>query len=286
MAGKALLDYQGSMQGDDTGVSMSEKNAFFSELTGIYWVWKNTRQDITGSCHYRRYFTGQSEPFDLKLKRILYFLAGLNKKRCGLIYTANVSRFQKRILTAREIVELFHTYDAILPQRRKFRYSVKRHYERYHHSGDLKRIRKILEVKYPDYLDSFDKIMNGRRLYANNMFILPDVHFQKFMKWWFSVLFDFEKSLQTEDYQGYQQRIFGFIGERLLNVWFLHEQLKVKELPVIYFKKLKKSEGKKGRGARISEKRKRETRIRKNYETKHLFCPHSKKCRKQHAGNL
>jgi hypothetical protein len=49
-----------------------------------------------------------------------------------------------------------------------------------------------------------------------------------------------KKRINPADYTGYQQRIFGFLAERLLTVWFDHENLKIKELPVIYFKRLKK----------------------------------------------
>src|SRR6056297_899620 len=77
MAGNALKNDHQGMTGDDTGDSISEKNLWFSELTGIYWVWKNTKQEITGCCHYRRYFTARGEPADLKIKRMLYWPAGL-----------------------------------------------------------------------------------------------------------------------------------------------------------------------------------------------------------------
>ena len=29
--------------GDDAGVSISEKNCYYGELTGVYWVWKNIK---------------------------------------------------------------------------------------------------------------------------------------------------------------------------------------------------------------------------------------------------
>jgi hypothetical protein len=239
MAGNALNPDQTGMRGDDTGISISEKNPWYSELTGIFWVWKNTKQDFTGCCHYRRYFTARNEPADLKLKRLLYFPAGLFRKRYGLIYTRNLKRFKEKILNTKEILEIFQDYDAILPQKRKLNYSVKKHYERYHNPHDLNILEEILKEKYPSYVPSFYRVLDGNRLYANNMFVLPEAHLQRFLSWWFSILFEFEKRMNPGDYSGYQQRIFGFLGERMLTVWFSHENLKIKELPLIYFKKIK-----------------------------------------------
>ena len=63
--------------------------------------------------------------------------------------------------------------------------------------------------------------------------------YQKFMSWWFDLIFAFEARVKMDDYRGYQSRIIGFIAERLLTLWFTKNQLKCKELPLIYFKGLK-----------------------------------------------
>ena len=225
--------------GDDTGDNISSKNKYYSELTGIYWVWKNTRQEITGTCHYRRYFTAQPEPFLYQVKRILYFSAGLYKKRFGLIYTKDTNLFVKRMINKNEVENLLLDYDAILPQARKLKYTVETHFKRYHDIKDLNLIESVLIDKHPDYVNAFYEVIKGKKLYANNMFILKDEHFQEFMTWWFDVLFEFEKRIDLSQYTGYQQRIIGFIAERLLNVWFRRKQLKCVELPVIYFKHFK-----------------------------------------------
>ena len=48
--------------GDDTGENISDKNCYYSELTGLYWVWKNCHDvDYVGTCHYRRYLLGADE---------------------------------------------------------------------------------------------------------------------------------------------------------------------------------------------------------------------------------
>lgn len=239
MAGNALLSGVKTIQGDDAGENISAKNKYYSELTGIYWIWKNTRQDVTGTCHYRRFFTAKPEPFWYKLKRLVYYPAGLYKKRFGLIYTENTKLFTPRILNQQEISVLLNQYDAILPQARKLKYTVETHFRRYHDINDLKLLESVLTEKYPEYLEAFDAILKDKRLYANNMFILKDEHFQEFMHWWFDVLFEFERRIDLSKYTDYQKRILGFIAERLLNVWFMKKQLNCVELPVIYFKRFK-----------------------------------------------
>lgn len=239
MSGNALIAGEKWIQGDDSGEQISLKNPWYSELTGIYWVWKNTHQDITGACHYRRFFTAMPEPFLYKLKRLLFFPAGLYRKRIGLIYTGNTKLFVPRILKQDELVSLLDKYDAILPQARKLKYSVETHFNRYHDQNDLHLLESIIREKYPDYLEAFDQVLQGKRLYANNMFVMKDDHYQEFMHWWFDLLFEFERRIDLNHYTEYQKRILGFIAERLLNVWFAKKQLKCVELPVIYFKKFK-----------------------------------------------
>jgi len=119
------------------------------------------------------------------------------------------------------------------------KYTVETHFQRYHDINDLKLLESVIADKCPDYLESFHEVLKGKRLYANNMFILRDVHFQEFMSWLFELLFEFEKRIDLNSYTDYQKRILGFVAERLLNVWFMKKQLNCVELPVIYFKHFK-----------------------------------------------
>lgn len=228
---------------DDTGPNISVKNKYFSELTGLYWIWKNEKADIIGSTHYRRHFTSDTEPLLYKLKRLSYFPAGLFKKRFGLIYTGNVNYWKNKILSPKEIESLLDKYDAIMPVRRKFRYSLKEHYRRYHNLEDINDIEHILKKDYPDYIPSFEKVLAGNRLFANNMFILKYDTFNELMTWLFDILFKLEKVFDLHKYTGYQERVFGFLAERLITIWIEHHQINYKELPLIYFKKFKKMKG-------------------------------------------
>ncbi len=238
-AGKNGVEKREGFIGDDTGENISNKNRYYSELTGLYWVWKNMKSDIIGSCHYRRYFTTAKIPLSHKLKRLLYFPAGLNKKRFGLIYTNNLNFWKPKVLSEIEVTEIFKNYDAVLPVARKLKYSVEGHYSRYHNIDDLRLIEKILKVKYPQYLKSYNAILKGNTIFANNMFILKWDMFDELMNWLFSILFKFEEEINLDEYKDYQERIFGFLSERLITIWIHHNNIKYKELPLIYFKKLK-----------------------------------------------
>lgn len=224
--------------GDDSGDNISSKNKYYSELTGLYWIWKNTRSDIVGSCHYRRYFTTSLNVLEYKLKRLLYYPTGLWRKRYGLIYTKNLNFWKSKFISKDEVSELLKSFDAILPTRRKFKYTVKEHYRRYHDINDLEIIEKILKCDYPEYLPSYESIMADNRLFANNMFILKWELFDELMTWLFEVLFKYEEEVDLSDYSDYQERIFGFLSERLITLWVYHKKLNYKELHLVYFKKM------------------------------------------------
>lgn len=224
---------------DDSGINISDKNEFYSELTGIYWVWKNTNHEFTGICHYRRFFTQHPEPWYLRLK---YFLTHPFKTQIGpnpLIYTNRVLKWSSKILTSEQVNSILVEFDAILPVPRRYNYSVKKHYEKYHNIQDLILVEEILKENYPEMVSCWKQILEGNELYGNNMFVMKHTHYQEFMHWWFEVLFEFESRVRLENYVGYQRRILGFVAERILTLWVFYKKLNVKQLQLFYFKNLK-----------------------------------------------
>lgn len=191
---------------DNTGVNISSKNPNYCELTGLYWIWKNDLEhDIAGLVHYRRYFSN-----------------------------ARFSVKPSRFLSINDIETILGSFDIILPKKEYFKETAWEEY--YMIAGlekDLKRVRKIIESKYPDYIPSFDKYFSQNLSWLYNMMICKKELFDEYCEWLFSILFELEEKVDFQDYNDYQKRIFGFMSERLLNVWVNHNQLKVKEFRTV-----------------------------------------------------
>ena len=82
------------------------------------------------------------------------------------------------------------------------------------------------------YLPSFDKVMAGNRLHLFNMLIAREEVFDAYCDWLFAVLFELEKHVDMTGYTPYQQRLYGFLSERLLNVWVAHNGVRVRTVRV------------------------------------------------------
>ena len=57
-------------------------------------------------------------------------------------------------------------------------------------------------------------------------------HFNAYMDWLFPLLFAVEDNIDIEAYDNHQKRVFGYISERLFNVWLLKNNLRIKELGI------------------------------------------------------
>ena len=183
---------------DNTGDHISEKNPHFCELTGLYWVWKNTHDPYKGLVHYRRYFVRDGQP-----------------------------------LTPEAVEAALAGADILLPRPEYLRETA---YEEFIlHSGhekDLLLLRQAVAAVDPAYLPAYDRVMAGNRLSLYNMLVARQEVFDAYCAWLFPVLFRLEEQVDMTGYTPYQQRLYGFLGERLLNVWVEHTGLRVAYLPV------------------------------------------------------
>lgn len=190
---------------DDSGESISEKNYSFCELTALYWIWKNRQEnDIVGLVHYRRFF----------VKHIWHVI----DKRIPLDYRLYSEKYSKKIL---------REYDFVVPQKIKFEMSVRDYYAKYHFEKDLVELRKVIEDISPEYLRSFDEVMSAKEMFAYNMFISTKKEMDLYCEWVFAVLFELERRIDISSYNDTQKRIFGYISERLFNVYCMFHNKKM-----------------------------------------------------------
>ena len=204
-AGRALhapLPYAG----DDTGDNISVKNPHYCELTCLYWAWKNLDTDALGLCHYRRYFA---------------------EKRGRDNWS--------RLLTSEQAETLLKKAPVVLPKKRN--YYIETGYSQYahaHHEEDLIMTRAILSARWPACVPAFDRTLSRTAGHRFNMFIMRRDLLDRYCTWLFAVLAELEARLDISSYSPYDQRVFGFIAERLLDVWVETEQIAYTECPVVH----------------------------------------------------
>ncbi|MNG38391.1 hypothetical protein D3C84_1260850 [compost metagenome] len=62
------------------------------------------------------------------------------------------------------------------------------------------------------------------------MMICSKKRFDDYYSWLFSILFELESQISIPNDE-YQARVFGFISERLINLYVYHNKLKIKAIP-------------------------------------------------------
>ncbi len=202
--GKESLGFQR----DDDGENISSKNPDFCELTGLYWAWKNFDADYVGSVHYRRHFVSVNR---------------------GLFSTGK----KEDILTGADWATLLSEYPIIVPNKRKYYIeSVKNQYIHAHDPHTFTVMEEILQEKYPTYVKAFSNLAQKRWAHMFNMFVMRKDYFDSYCEWLFDVLFELENRLVE-----HESRLFGFLSERLLDVWLEANQLSYKEVPVAFMEK-------------------------------------------------
>ena len=129
---------------------------------------------------------------------------------------------------------LFEEFDIILPVAVYFPMGVENQYNSFHRKEDFDLMKKVVCELYPDYRASLDNVSNRTDCYCYNMFITRKEVFCGYMEWLFPILFELENRINIPYNDSYQRRVFGFLAERLLNVYVDYQSLKVKQLPIIY----------------------------------------------------
>lgn len=185
--------------GDNTGDNISDKNCYYGELTGVYWVWKNIRtSDYVGICHYRRYFCTE----------------------------------EGRILNEEDYLSILKDYDIITSKKLKLNFSYFDGYASDYNIFDLVTTGEVIRQMYPAYYDTFERLVHDRGTYFGNMMVSSKELYDEYAEWLFAIFAEVEKRIDPSGYDDYHKRVYGFISEFLLLVWVEVKGLKVYECKV------------------------------------------------------
>jgi len=193
---------------DNTGDNISALNVYYAENTGAYWIWKHHSKEAEYilQCQYRRRLE-----FDEDL----------------------------------DFCQFFKDYDIIVASPLMLlKTSVYGQYAECHSEDDIKLVEDIIKDKFPEYSESFERYIKfGTFLFYSNGFVMRAEHYDRYAEWLFSILdeFRYRKGWDTEEQiladistdikrkkrpgtrgARYQAQVGGFLSERLLTLYILH----------------------------------------------------------------
>uniref|UniRef100_UPI004056E06C DUF4422 domain-containing protein n=1 Tax=Agathobacter sp. TaxID=2021311 RepID=UPI004056E06C len=186
--------------GDDTGENISHLNCYYSELTGLYWLWKNCKDvDYIGTCHYRRFLIND----------------------------------QEKVLNKEEYETLFQKYDVITTKRVVLNNSYHFGFSANHNAAVLDMTGEVIRDLYPSYYDAFVRFVHENETYFGNMLVTSKPLYDAYCEWLFTIFEEVSKRINLDtDEDAYHKRVLGFISEFLLLVWIRVNGLKVCECKV------------------------------------------------------
>ena len=185
-------------RGDD---HISDLNPYFSELTGLYWLWKNyPGQENIGICHYRRFFVNTD----------------------------------KRIMTGSEFDEILNSYDIIVPKYSPTDKTNRENYAEAHFVKDMDMTGYALKKLYPEYATAFDEMTQAHGTYFGNLFVTTRELFDDYCEYLFGILTEVSANIDISGYNDYEKRVYGFLSEFLLMPFIEARGLRVHECAVAF----------------------------------------------------
>lgn len=165
---------------DCEGDNISERNRQFCELTGLYWIWKNAREDYVGLVHYRRHFLLPDN-------------------------------WPERMAD--------NQVDVILPVPLYVAPSIAGNYKERHIASDWEYLMTYFRERLPEEYEAAEEIFSGNLYSPCNMLIARKAVLDELCEWMFPILFAVaEHGGEKED--PYLNRYPGFISERLITYFF------------------------------------------------------------------
>ena len=181
------------------GENIAEYNDRINELTGLYWIWKNTDCEHVGLSHYRRFFNDGGRLGKDRIEKIMG----------DYDIILSEIRLEWTILHNIRLASGAHTA--------MFAYNV---------------FQDVIREKQPEYLDAFEDVMANNKMYRCNMFVTRREILDRFCEWLFSFLLDATDCVDVRNMGFYERRVCGYFGEAMWTVWLRKNGLRVYDMPI------------------------------------------------------
>lgn len=213
--GSSLHDFKTSMLADNTGDNISGKNEKYSEMTAIYWAWKNDiYSEYIGLMHYRRYL----HVGEINSKTV-------HKKNGVKIDKIDKDTINMLGLSEEKISQLMDEYDLLVPKPYDTRNSkCANNFDLYiksenHLQIHLDLMTNIIEENNPKFRPYWNNALASHNLYACNIFIMKRALFHEYCEFIFPMLEEIEKSINFTQLTQNEKRVIGFLAERIFTAF-------------------------------------------------------------------
>ena len=175
---------------DNEGINISHKNGNYSELTGLYWIWKN-KLSVVGieESEKRQYF--------------------------GLVQYRRLFNLSEDDLL--RLVD--NDVDIVLPYPILYEPNIHVHHKRYISDSDWDALIKVLSEMQPEYAMAFSNILEQRYLYNYNVILGKKKILREYCEWLFPILKRIEEISEPKGSER-ADRYIGYMGETLETLYF------------------------------------------------------------------
>jgi len=216
---------------DASGDNISAKNRTHSELTGIYWAWKNdTTSTHIGSFHYSRWLALAPVPYPR------------NEHNTITLPFLLPQRLEHYGLDEASVIRMCTAYDLIVTDETDVRMegcaTCRDQYAKHHHVEWYDLACDIADKQHPQLTPYLDRFSRQTHCSFFNMFIARRDVFSDMCEVVFDILDRVAPHVPEEMLRTRDKRLFGYISERLFNAYYAFLQgtrtdLKIARAPML-----------------------------------------------------
>ena len=184
---------------DNTGDNISDRNGNYSELTGLYWLWKNK---LISSAEL---LDGESGNGGIEECECQYYGFGQYRRMLELS-TDDLLRLND------------NDVDAVLPYPMPYEPNIHVHHERYIKEADWDALLQALNELEPEYAKVFPDVLNQQYLYNYNVILAKKKVLRDYCSWLFPILMRTE---ELTDAKNRSERYIGYMAETLETLYFI-----------------------------------------------------------------